>query len=182
MDNLIVTANRPVHLARRDACLIRTAEMLNVPLEGLSAEQQLARVGQIITLIGEILDHTRLAGLGNAPNESERDFQHYMGLVLCNAQSAHAFMKNEQHLSSDDHSFLARYLGVNADEVGLSAMNYRRWARDILAGLYQILRIAHGPHRALQRETLEAMPEADQRRYSLALESFTRDLAIRFPL
>nr|MBP7275733.1 hypothetical protein [Kiritimatiellia bacterium] len=113
--------------------------------------------------------------------EQEEDFLRYLALVIRNIESAAAFLENEAHLTREDHSFLTRFLGVSAEESGLSALNYRRWGQDILMGLYQQIRMAHGPYRALQQINARALSPDEQARYTLAMESFQHDLAERYP-
>lgn len=173
--------NRPVHLARRDASFERALELLNVPAGETSSADQLGRVRQAIDLMHSALDHARLAGRAGAVVEQEQDFIRYLGLVIRNIESAAAFLENEAHLVSEDHSFLTRFLGVGAEESGLTALNYRRWGHDILMGLYQQIRMAHGPYRALQQINARALSPDEQSRYAVAFESFQKDLAARYP-
>lgn len=173
--------NRPVHLARRDACFERAMELLNVPAGDADSGDQLLRVRQAIDLMHSALDHARLAGRLGPVVEPEEDFLRYLALVIRNIESAAAFLENEAHLAHEDHSFLTRFLGVAAEESGLSALNYRRWGQDILMGLYQQIRMAHGPYRTLQQINARALSPDEQARYALAFESFQRDLASRYP-
>jgi hypothetical protein len=182
MNDDIASLNRPVHLARRDACFERAMELLNRPPEGGDSAAQTRRVGRIITLLREASEHARLAARVRKETDQERDFRQYLGLVLRNVESAHAFLDNEANLASDERGVMARFLGTGGDEAALSALTYRRWAQDILMGLSQMIRLAHGPYRTVQQANCADLKPSDQERYQLAHQSFGADLAGRFPL
>ena len=178
----LASLNRPVHLARRDACIERAAELLNAPMDQVSSQQYLGRISFVIQLVREAVIHAKLAGRAGASREREKDFFHFLGLLLRNVESAHGFLASEVHLESEEHSFLARYLGTSADEADLSALNYRRWAQDIILGLQHMMRMALGPFRQLQEEDQHHLPVSDRERYALSVESFRNDVLRRFPL
>ena len=182
MGESLPSQNRPVHLARRDTSVERAAEMLNVPLDPLSTAERLDYIGREIELLEGAVNHARLAGRSGGVSQREKDFLHFLVLILGNVQSAHAFLRNQAHLESEEHSFLTHYLGIAEDEVDLTATIFRRRSEDIIAGLWQLLRMAHGPYRMLQAENLAEMDETGRSRYETACARAREYLVAHYPL
>ena len=172
-----VRRNRPVHVARRDACVERAAELLATPLEPMDTPARISHVARIIRLLETALAEAELAGRGGSLAKIEQDFTHFLQLILDNVRSADAFLDNQAHLESDEHSFLTKLLGIGPDEVAVSAMNYRRLSSEVLAGLWQMLRLMHVPYRAVQQENRAQFDEAALERYELAYAAMRRELA-----
>ncbi len=175
--DVIVRRNRPVHAARRDVCVERAAELLTMPLEHLDTDARIGHVGRIILLLETALHQAELAGRGGGVSQVENDFTHFLRLILANVRSAEAFLSNQTHLESDEHSFLTQLLGIGHDEIVLSAMNYRRLSMEVLAGLWQMLRLMHVPYRALQSQNQAEFDAASRERYQSAAHQLREELA-----
>ena len=173
--------NRPVHLARRDACVEHVVELLYAPRGGAGIRERLRQSDRIVRLIDGARRHAILAMRSNRAPENERAFERFLRLVLENARSVHTLMENQSHIELEDHSFLAQLLGEEQEEALLSALHCRRSAEDMLMGLAQILRMAHGPYRVLQQENVAALRGDDQLRYTQARKSFLDQLEEEYP-
>lgn len=168
--------NRPVHLARRDSFFERAVERLYLPVQDMDTRTRLAHVEQVLSLLRTAEVHARLAARGGAASSRERDFLHFLGLILRSVESAHTMMVHQAHLEAEE-SFLCQFLQARPEDSALPALAYRRRSEDILQGLWHVLRLAHGPYRALQDETFEAMSDSEKERYRRARESFERELS-----
>lgn len=169
--------NRPVHAARRDTCVERAAELLSGSLESADIGERIARVDRVIDLLQDALREAELATRGDGISDIERDFTRFLQIILANVRSAEAFLNNQSHLESDDQSFLTRFLGIAHDEVAMSAMNYQRMSSEVLMGLWQMLRLMHGPYHALkERNHIEFDGDA-RSRYQLAYEARRTELS-----
>ena len=180
MSESFADLNRAVHLARRDACVERAMELLYFPIESMGTHERIAHVGNVIALLECALEHATRAGGSDRAIAKEHDFRHFLLLILGNVESVYAFLKNQEHLESEEHSFLTQFLGISEDEVTLSATNYHRRAEDMLMGLWQVLRMAHGPYRSLQQQNTSAFDESDRERYQRAYLSFREELMAKY--
>ncbi len=169
--------NRPIHLARRDACLERAVEWLSRPVQQLGTAERIARVGAVIRMLRQALRHARLAVRSVRATERERDFLHFLELTLQQVESVDALIRHQSHLESKEHGFLGKFLGVSPDEVSLSAINFQRRAEDMLEGLWQVLRMSSAPYRQLQRENLDALSPEERERYERACANVCRTSA-----
>lgn len=172
--------NRPAHLARRDACVERAAELLSSSLESMDTAARIAHVGQVIALLESAASHATLARGTAEPGDQEGNFLHFLELILNNVRSAHAFLKNQAHLESEEHKFLESFLGVPADEMMLSATNYRRRSEDMVAGLWHFLRMMHVPYSALKVANMAALDPTAKERYQRAYGIYREELAAKY--
>lgn len=179
MSALSANTNRPVHLARRDAAYERAVTMLYMPVSDLHIDTRVRHLEQVIELLRYAVHCAREAIRHTTPIEREKDFLHFLQLILQNVETVHALMRNQAHLEEKEHNFLARFLGAHQDHAALSAINYRRRADDMLQGLWQVLRMSHGPYQEQQALGKAAMSEDESRRYRLAYESFDKRLEKR---
>ena len=171
-----IEANRPVHLARRDACVERAVELLYSPVQDMGTSARTDHVGSVIRLLEVALRHADLAARSPRTTPEEKDFVHFLRLILRNSESIRSLIQNQAHLESDDHCFLGHFIGASQDEASLSAVNYQRQAEDMLAGLWQAMRLSHAPYRGLQQQNLEALDAAERERYERAYASFRREV------
>lgn len=172
----IARRNRPVHVARRDACVERAAELLIMPLEHMDTGARIGHVGRVIHMLEKALSEAELAARGGPVSQIEQDFAHFLNLILANVRSADAFLENQAHLESDEHSFLTKFLGIGPDEIALSAMNYQRLSVEVLAALWQMLRLMHVPYHTLQQKNQGEFDEADRIRYQTAYQQLRGEL------
>ncbi len=175
--------NRPVHLARRDAYVERAVELVYMPLQKVNTQQRLQQVDFITRLIEGARKHAILAMRANRVTEEERAFERFLTLIHENARSIHALMLNQSHLESEGRAFMGLLLDEEEEEALLSAFHCRRSAEDMLMGLAQILRLAHGPYRTLQRRNVDSLEngEGDRERYRQAHRSFHLELRDKYP-
>ncbi len=172
----IVRRNRPAHVARRDACVERAAELLIMPLEHMDTGARIGHAGRVIELLEKALQEAELAARGGGVCQMERDFSHFLRLILANVRSAEAFLDNQSHLESDENSFLTKFLGTGQDEVAIAAMNYKRLSNEVLSGLWQMLRLMHVPYRALQQRNQGEFDEPARERYQAAYQHMRGEL------
>ncbi|MBM4154796.1 MAG: hypothetical protein FJ221_07165 [Lentisphaerae bacterium] len=175
----IARRNRPVHVARRDACVERATEMLIMPLEHMGTGARIDHVSRVIHLLEKALGEAELAARGGAVSPVEQDFTHFLNLILANVRSADAFLDHQAHLESDEHSFLTKFLGIGPDEIALAAMNYQRLSVEVLAALWQMLRLMHVPYHTLQQKNQGEFDEADRARYQTAYQHLRAELQAR---
>lgn len=174
--------NRPAHLARRDACVERAAELLSSSLDEMGTAARIAHVGHVIALLESAARHAMLARGAAEPGDQEGNFLHFLELILNNVRSAHAFLKNQAHLESEEHKFLESFLGVPPDEMMLSATNYRRRSEDMVAGLWHFLRMMHVPYSALKVANLAALDATAKERYHRAYGIYREELAAKYTI
>ncbi len=172
-----VRRNRPVHIGRRDALVERAVALLSTPTESLDLVQRIAHAEKIMALIERALRESALANRSGEAPPMERDFAHFLQLLLENVRSAAAFLKSTVQLESREQTFLQEYLTVAREEVELAAMNYRRLSADVFGGLWQMLRLLPIPYRALQETARETFGPEDIERYRLAYEGLRSELA-----
>ncbi|MBN1268958.1 MAG: hypothetical protein JXB04_05180 [Kiritimatiellae bacterium] len=175
MNKPTLDVNRPVHLARRDCFFERAVELLYMPMQEMDTAARLARVERVLALLKTAENHADFAVRSARATDKERDFLHFLKLILQSVLSAHAMMLHQAHLEAEE-SFLCQFLNTRPEDSALPAMAYQRRSEDILQGLWHVLRLAHSPYRALQDETLNAMSDADRERYRKAGDSFKREL------
>lgn len=173
--------NRPVHLARRDACVERSVELLTQATGHLPTAARMAHVERIIALLRTALHHARLAARSHRATDAERDFLHFLELTLRQVESVQALVHHQAHLESREHGFLSKFLGVSPDEVTLSAINFQRHAEDMLQGLWQVIRMSSAPYRRLQQENMKELSTEERARYDRAMESFRREAVAKYP-
>lgn len=164
--------NRPVHLARRDSGVERAVELLAQPTGHLPTAARIEHVERVIALLRTASHHARLAARSPRAGDSERDFLHFLALTLQQVESVQALIHHQAHLESKEHGFLSKFLGVNPDEVTLSAINFQRRAEDMLEGLWQVLRMSSTPYRRLQQDNLKDLTAEERERYQRAMGSF----------
>lgn len=148
-----------------------------MPMEHLDTDARLGHVGRVILLLETALQQAELAERGGGVSKVEHDFTHLLRLILANVRSAEAFLANQTHLESDEHSFLTQLLGIGHDEIVLLAMNYRRLSMEVLAGLWQMLRLMHVPYRAMKSQNQTEFDAAAQERYQSATRRLREELA-----
>lgn len=176
----VVGRNRPAHLARRDACVERAAELLSTPLEAMDTAARIGHTGNVIALLESAARHARLASRASAPGPQEQEFQRFLDLILNNVRSAHAFLKNQAHLESEEQSFLESFLGIPPDEMRLAAANNRRHSEDMTAGLWQFMRMMYIPFRTLKQANIADLDESARERYERAYRIYGEELAARY--
>jgi hypothetical protein len=171
--------NRPVHLARRDACFERAVELLYLPIQNMDTAARVRHVELILTLINTSERHAFYAVRALPGTQQEKDFLHFLKLISDNVNSVLAMMRHQLHLEAEE-SFLSQFLATTREQSLMPALHYQRRAEDILQGLWHVLRLAHSPYRSLQRACLEAMDGGERDRYNQAYTSFRSEL-IRKP-
>lgn len=167
--------NRPVHLGRRDASVENTMERLNSPIEQLDTRQRIAHVNRVNHQLEIALHHATQAYRAAATSPAERDFQHFLELLLQIVQAAQALLLHQEHLETEEHTFLSRFLGVRAEEGSLAALNFQRRTEDLLQAIWQLMRLALVPYRALQQENQAALGPEDLQRYLRAYEALRKE-------
>lgn len=180
MHSLDFNLNRPVHMARRDAFFERAMDLLNAPTDALDAESRLAHMGRVLKLLEAAEHHGTFAVKSPSATEAERDFLHFIGLIRHNVQSAQAMIQHQSHFEREE-GFLCQFLNAAPDECVLPAMHYRRRADDIFQGLWHLLRLAHGPYRALQQTACASLDEGERERYERAGRSAREEMEVPGP-
>jgi len=61
-------------------------------------------------------------------------------------------------------------------------MNYRRLSMEVLAGLWQMLRLMHVPYRAMQSQNQAEFDAASRERYQSAARHLREELAAQPPM
>ncbi|HMP72431.1 MAG TPA: hypothetical protein PKE55_04125 [Kiritimatiellia bacterium] len=167
--------NRPIHLARRDACFERAVELLYMPMQDMSTNQRIAHVDNVLTLLNTSQFHAFFATKSPQSTQEEHDLLHFLRLISHNVQSAHSMMQHQSHLEGEE-GFLCQFLDAKPEECVLPAMHYRRRADDIFHGLWHLLRLGHRPYRTLQQANTEKLDAQERERYRKAYKSFKDEL------
>lgn len=174
MTLLHTTLNRPIYLARRDAFYERAVELLYVHTQEMSTEVRLAHMQHINELLDTARKHAFFAARSPQRASRESDFLHFIHLIHDNVKSIIAMMQQQSHLEAAE-GFLCQFLNTTREQCQLPAMHYRRRADDLMQGLWQMLRLAYTPYRALQSEFDRAASEEDRKRYEKAYEAYKKE-------
>jgi len=172
-----IRLNRPVHAARRDAVVERAVELLALPVDHLDIAGRIDHVRRIIRLLERALGEAELAVRGGGVPRLELEFTRFLRLLLDNVRSAAALLENQAQLESAESSFLRDFLGIPREEIELSAMNYRRLSIEVLAGLWQLLRLLHIPYSQLRRENRGEFDASQAERYESAYRAMRSEVA-----
>jgi len=181
MDRLHTAHNRPVHLARGDAFLERAIELIYSPRQDLDLAARLRQAERVHELLDSALRHVKLAGRARQVSSKETQFVHFLEVVRQSVRSVQALLQNQALFETSERSFLAQFLGDGNQEALLSALNFQRSSEGMVQGLWQLLRLAHTPYRALQQQQQEEMDESDRTRYQTAYVCFRAEVMKRFP-
>lgn len=172
--------NRPIHLARRDVFYERGLELLYLPLQEMDTDTRIAHLASIMALLDTSKRHAFFASRSPEVFARESDFLHFLELIHDNTTSMHSMMEHQAHLEEAE-SFLCQFLNTTREQCQLPAMHYRRRAEDLMGGLWQLLRLAHAPYRALQMEFKQKAAPDEQERYHKAYTSFREEATMRYP-
>ncbi len=150
-------------------------ERLNSPIEQMDTRQRIAHVSRVVRQLEIALHHATQAYRATDASAAEKDFQHFLELLLQIVQSAQAFLLHQEHLETEEHTFLSRFLGVGAEEGSLAALNFQRRTEDLLQAIWQLMRLALVPYRALQQENQATLNAEDLQRYRRAYETLRKE-------
>ena len=173
--------NRSIHLARRDAFFERGVELLYLPMQEMDTDTRMAHLRRVGDVLETARKHAFFASRSPKVFAREPDFLHFLELIHDNVQSMHSMMEHQAHLEAAE-SFLCQFLNTTQEQCQLPAMHYRRRAEDLMSGLWQLLRLAHSPYRALQKEFMETADDQEKERYKRAFASFSEESRTRFPV
>ncbi len=179
MTALHTNLNRAIHLARRDAFYERAVELLCIPSQEMDLQARIQQINKVMALLKTASKHAFFAVRSPRAAPKEHDFLHFLGLIADNVQSIHSMLLHQAHLEAAE-SFLCQFLNASAEQAILPALHYRRRADDLMQGLWQMLRYAQSPYRALQVQIAEAMSPDDKARYDKAYASFREEANSRF--
>lgn len=171
--------NRPIHLARRDACFERAVELLYMPMQEMGTNERLDHVERVLSLLKTAQYHAFFTTKSPRSTPQEHDLLHFMQLISHNVQSAHSMMQHQAHLEGEE-GFLCQFLDARPDECILPAMHYRRRADDIFHGLWHLLRLGHKPYRNLQQSNVHSLTPAENERYRRAYRSFREEIMRKY--
>ena len=167
MHSLDFNLNRPVHMARRDTFFERAMDLLNVQTQDLDSDARLKHVSAVMELLKAAERHGDFAAKFSKALQQEKDFLHFLHLIIHNVQSAQAMIQHQGHFESEE-GFLTKFLNARPDEHALPAMQYRRRADDIFHGLWHLLRQAHRPYHELRRAGMASLDADEAERYQRA--------------
>ncbi len=167
--------NRPVHLARRDACFERASDMLNCSVDEEANNDRQQHLRTILSLLTAAERHATFACKPEQAGERDRSFMNFLRLFASNVRALLDMTRQQGHLEEEE-SLLCQFLETSVEECALPAMHYRRRADDLLQGILHMLRLANGPYRRLQQENRAQMSAEDAARYQKAFKSFQTEL------
>lgn len=170
MHTIDFNLNRPVHTARRDACFERALDLLSNPSQELDTPARLQHVNRILSLLQTAEHHGNFAVKSPRVSTQEKDFLHFLRLIVHNVQSAQAMIQHQGYFEGEE-GFLCQFLGVSPQECALPAMHYRRRADDIFQGLWHLLTHARRPYMQLRQATEASLNPDELQRYRRARES-----------
>lgn len=172
--------NRPIYLARRDAFYERGIELLYLPIQEMDTTRRIDLLHKVLEALAIARKHAFFASRSPKVFSREPDFLRFLELIHDNVKSMHSMMEHQAHLEAAE-SFLCQFLNTTRDQCQLPAMHYRRRAEDLMNGLWQLLRLAHGPYRLLQKEFKETAESEERVRYDKAFASFREESNSRYP-
>lgn len=170
MHTIDFNLNRPVHTARRDAYFERALDLLNMPSGEMDTATRLHHVNHILALLQTAERHGNFAVKSPQATAQERDFLHFLRLIVHNVQSAQSMIQHQSHFEGEE-GFLCQFLGVSPEECALPAMHYRRRADDIFQGLWHLLMHARRPYLQLRQSTEATLNAEEIQRYGRARQS-----------
>lgn len=168
--------NRPVHLARRDACYEYGVEMLNRPIHGMDLRERIRHAERALGLFKTASHHARFAERSPEAVPQEADFLRFMQLIIDQVGSLLAMTQQQTHFVLEE-CFLGQFLRAQPGQLQLLPGHYQRRAEDIQEGICQLLQLAYQPYHDLYQLDLQGMTTEERARYNQAYESFREDLA-----
>jgi len=172
--------NRPIHLARRDAFYERGVELLYMPLQDMDTQTRIRHLSNVMAVLAIAHKHAFFAARSVISSHHEQEFMKFLDLIYDNAKSMYSMMEHQGHLEGAE-SFLCQFLNTTREQFQMPAMHYRRRAEDLMGGLWQLLKLSHGPYRSLQNDFKETSDPNEAERYQKAFASFREESQTRFP-
>ncbi len=180
MTSIHANLNRPIYLARRDAFYERGIELLYLPIQEMDTEKRIDLLKKVLAVLGIARRQAFFASRSLNRLSHEPDFLRFLELIHDNVKSMLSMMEQQEHLEASE-SFLCQFLKTSREQCQLPASHYRRRAEDLMNGLWQLLRLAHGPYRGLQEEFKKDARPNEWERYQKAFSSFREESMSRYP-
>ena len=165
--------NRPVHLARRDACFERAAAMISARQQNLGAELKTEDYEEILLMLRTARQHARFSIRNVGRNENDEQFCLFINLLVGNVKAVLSMINLKGMVEKSQGSSFS-FLGVNQASAGLQAEEYQRRANDIVRAMLNTLQLARDPFDSLKLENRETASAEDNLRYEKALGHFRR--------
>ena len=175
LNNFHLNVNRPVHLARLDACYENAVELLNRPIHNLDLRERIRHTECALDMFKTAAHHARFAGRSPQASPQEADFLRFLQLIIDQVESLLAMTQQQTHFVLEE-CFLGQFLKAQPEQLQLLPGHYQRRAEDIQDGVCHLLQLAYPPYHTLYQTNLQTLSEAERSRYNLAYESFREDL------
>lgn len=169
-----IELNRPIHIARRDVFYERAVELLHLPMVTRDIGKKIHHLEAVLNFLKSAERHGQFALRSSQVLQTEKDFIHFIQLLVGTVQSILSMMKHILHLESEE-GFLAKFLQIEGSGNILPTHQYERRAEDILQGLWQMLRLSHIPFQHLRKKQIEGLSEVDLERFHRAETSFRQE-------
>jgi len=165
--------NRPVHLARRDACFERAVKLISDQREAQGGDLQIGDYEEILLLLRTARQHAHFSIRNVGRNEHDEQFSLFINLLAGNVKAVLSMINLKGMVEKSQGSSFG-FLGVNQASAGLQAEEYHRRANDIVRSMQNTLSLASEPFENLKQENRKTASAEDNQRYEKALGHFER--------
>ena len=173
MKNKIYDANRPVHLARRDAFLEKATEVFRACLADMPYKQRAQQIDTTLYCLQSAAEHGTLAANATHTSPLEAPFLLFIRMVLFDLYSVRVIMENE-HALKDRKSPLWQFLHRNGKTNDV--VSFDRGGEQLLQDVANLFGMTEAPFRDIQKTLADGMNANDRERYLLAYDGLKRHL------
>lgn len=162
--------NRPVHLARRDACYLKAVERIN-RLPSLKKQQALGRpASEILYLLRESRRHAKVANLSGKTSDQSVLFEAFLDVAVDSALSLNNMIHRRDAILPAGNP-IDRFLGADPAD-GELATRYARCITQLVKGLGHMVHRGENAFDSLRKTSVAKMAVADKSRYEKAFRHF----------
>lgn len=173
MKNKTYDANRPVHLARRDAFLEKAREVFRACLADAPHKQRAQQIDTTLDCLQSAVEHGALAANTTPTSPLEAPFLLFIRMVLFDLYSVRVIMENE-HALKDRKSPLWQFLHPNGKTNNV--VSFDRGGEQLLQDVAHLFGMAEAPFRDIQKTLAEGMNASQRERYQRAYDGLKRHL------
>ena len=173
MKNKTYDANRPVHLARRDAFLEKAIAVFRACLADMPYKQRVQQIDTTLYCLQSAAEHGTLATNAAHTSPLEAPFLLFIRMVLFDLYAVRVIMENE-HALKDRQSPLRQFLHRNGKTNDV--VSFDRGGEQLLQDVAHLFGMTEAPFRDIQKTLTEGMNANDRKRYLLAYDGLKRHL------
>jgi len=167
---VLISMNRAVHLALRDAHYRRCVEELERSFGESSIVKRRERIERILGHLAEARHEAECALRGHRGWRAERMFVKFLTLIYDAAKAAQVMILHEG-LLREDKSFLKKLLGSGASQLVQFEERNRSMEGEILERVAKLVLHASPTYSDLKKANMESLSPQDQSRYRIAYDA-----------